>query len=135
MASEQRHRKILDLLETVAIDVESVTRSRHAAAIVYKNTILSIGTNRNVTHPFQKRFATHEDAIWIHAEIDAINKAIKRHGTDLVKRSSLYVLRVKHEGNCIVRANSRPCSGCQQAIATFEIRNVFYTMDNGFDYL
>src|ERR1700740_1935629 len=129
-----RNEKIFGLLQTVATDVETVTRSKHAAALVHKNTILAIVSNRGITHPFQKRFSMqaedavgrgYDHAIWIHAELDAINKAVKRHGTELVERSSLYVLRVKYADNkCskIVRAMSKPCEhGCQQAIAAFGI--------------
>lgn len=130
-----RHEKIFDTLHTVAVDVGG-TRSKHAAAIVHKGSIISIGTNNRITHPFQKRFASNEEEIWIHAELDAINKALKRHDTDFLKRCSLYVIRVKNDKKKLVRAYSKPCAnGCQKAIATFGIKRVAYTTDDGVEWL
>ena len=44
----ERHLKTLFL---IARDVEPDVNSRHAAAVVYKGKIISIGTNQNKTHP------------------------------------------------------------------------------------
>lgn len=132
----RRHDKIFDILHTVATDVVSPCRQRHAAAIVHHGKIVSIGANRDTTHPFQHRFAVNKKAIYIHAELDAINKALKSglaHAE--LSNSSLYVLRLKYSGqdkHSLVRGLSKPCTnGCQQAIAAFDIRKVFYTTDDG----
>lgn len=132
----QRHERIFDLLETLAVDVETVTRSKHACAIVYGNKILSVGTNRGITHPIQKKYASHETAIWVHAEIDAIAKATRRYGPELLQKSSLYVLRLRYENGHPrkqVRGQSKPCIGCQGAINAFRIKKVFYTTSCGFE--
>jgi len=44
------------------------------------------------SHPFQKRWAPHPEAIYTHAEIDAIRNALKRD-EDLT-RCTLYIARL-----------------------------------------
>ena len=46
--------KHFDNLFLLARDVKPVASARLAAAILYKNEIMSFGFNSNKTHPFQK---------------------------------------------------------------------------------
>jgi len=126
-----KHEKYLKLLTTIASGIDRVSNSRHAAAVVLKNEIVSFGINQKKSHPFQKQFQKHNDCIWLHSEIDAIKNSLKQISVDELGRCTLYVARVKYDNKKkLILGNSRPCSGCMKAIAHFNIRNVYYTLDN-----
>ena len=130
-----KHEKVLDLLSIVAEGVDRNTTSsgaRLAAAIVYKNRIVSIGVNQKRSHPFQAKYSVNEDAIFLHAETDTIRTA-RRHLTEKqLSKATLYVCRIKHEdgpGTPLIWGLSKPCVGCQRAIATFDIKGVVYSKE------
>jgi tRNA(Arg) A34 adenosine deaminase TadA len=131
--------EIMKTLQRLAESVEPVGKARIAAALVYKNTIVAVGKNRNKTHPFQKKYAAHHDAIFLHAETDAIYNGIRIIGLEGVERCSLYVARAKWQNTdkeLMIPGLARPCCGCQRAITTHNIRHVFYTLDDeGYDCL
>ena len=129
----KRHEKVMDLLSVVAEGVPRNTTSsgaRLAAAVVYKNRIISIGINQKRSHPFQAKYSVNEDAIYLHAETDTIRGALRYLSEKQLSKSTLYVCRVKHENgpeSPIIWGLSKPCIGCQRAIATFDIKNVVYS--------
>ena len=129
----------MNALSKVAESVEPFARARLAAGLVYKNDIISIGTNKNKSHPFQKKYGTNSDAIFLHAETDAIYNAIRKYDAEIVSKSTLYVYRIKWENEKkrrLISGLAKPCVGCQRAIATFNIKNVCYSLDEeGYDYL
>jgi deoxycytidylate deaminase len=132
--------KYFKVLQKVAEAVEPVSRSRQrlSACLVYKNEIIGMGFNKKKSHPFQRKFAKHEEAIYLHAEIDAIKNALKVVDADTISKSTLYIMRVKYEdtnAKKFVRGLSKPCEGCERAIAQFGIKKVYYTTEEGFDYL
>ena len=62
----RRHEKVMDLLAVVAEGVARNTTStgaRLAAAVVYKNRIISIGVNQKRSHPFQARYSKNGDEV------------------------------------------------------------------------
>ena len=129
-------KKILETLSKIAEDLDkdmNRTGARHAAAVVYKNQIVAYGVNQNKSHPFHSRFSEHDDAIFLHAETDAIKNALRRISEDEIEKSTLFVCRVKYDSNGpgkkIIWGNSKPCDGCQRAIATFGIKDVVYSQD------
>ncbi len=130
-----RHAKIIQTLGKIAEDVPMAGRARIAAAIVYKNEIISIGSNRCKSHPLQAKFSRHHLAIHIHAEIDAIARAVKRIDAKRLSQSTLYVARVKmeHTGGNWMWGLAKPCSGCTRAIASFDIKNVVWTLDAAYE--
>lgn len=95
--------------------------SRHAAAIVCKNRIISIGTNKLKSHPMMAEFSGHPEKIWLHAEIDAIIKAINIVGVDFLKNCDLKVVRLDIYDRL---ALSKPCEICRKAIEHFNIKSV-----------
>ncbi len=119
--------------------VTPVGRARLAAAIVVKNDIISVGHNRLKSHPFQARFGSNSDAIYLHAEIDAILSALRIINPEELSKAELYVARVKyadHHRNGFTLGLSKPCIGCQRAIQEFGIKRVIYSLDeNGFSIL
>lgn len=126
-----RDRKILNLLFKLAEDQPSAGGVKMSAAIVLKGDFVSFGFNTNKTHPLQKRFAG-EDKIFLHAEMDAIWRAIRRISYKQLTRATLYVCRMKYDSLDHEKINARwgmskPCGACQRAIVSYGIKKVLYT--------
>ena len=128
------HLKVMETLAKIAEDLDkNINRSgaRLASAIIYKNQIISYGVNQNKSHPFHSQFSESDDAIYLHAETDAIKNALKRIPESELGKASLYVCRVKYDSNGrgkkITWGLAKPCIGCRRAIATFGIRDVIYS--------
>lgn len=123
--------KIINHLFTLSQDVEPVARARITAAIVYRNKIIAYGFNQHKTHPMAARFAKHPEARFLHAEVSAIRNCINKYGSDILKKSTLFIARAKQKGNDynFYWGMAKPCSGCSRAIATFKIPTVIYTTD------
>ena len=133
-----KHKKYLDRMFEVARDVAPVRSSKIAACIVIKNRVISIGVNSYKSSPFQKKYGTNSQSICIHAEVDAIKKALKRVGVEDLKRSTMYISCVKKEivdYKCNeIQGLVKPCVGCTRAIVAFGIKKVFYTTDINNEY-
>ena len=126
------NQNILDMLTKVAIASDEDTATKLASAVVMRNKIISVGVNRNKSHPFQKKFGKNESAIFWHAEVDAIKTALKELDVDDLAKCDLYIARVKKpkpKTKEWVWGLAKPCCGCQRAIEAFGIRNVVYTTD------
>lgn len=119
------HRERLDDLLSLARHVKPVAGAR-VAALLDVNGYLFHGTNSRKTHPFQAQWGKNPLAICLHAEIDAIKKAVKRLHPSYLERnhSVLYVARAKADGS---PGLAKPCEGCQRAIAAFGINEVYWT--------
>lgn len=125
-----RDLKIVNFLRKIAEDIIPINRARIAAAVVYKSEVISIGTNQKKTHPLQARFSRHVEAIHIHAEIDAIARAVRRIDAKKLAQCTLYVARIKLDsGGNTMWGMAKPCTGCERAIASFEIGRVVWTND------
>jgi tRNA(Arg) A34 adenosine deaminase TadA len=130
MIANSRHNKIIQTLGKVAEDVLPVGRVKISAAIVIKNEIISIGTNKMKSHPLQAKFGRNYQAIYIHAEIDAIAKALRRLDARRLTSATLYVARIKVDNTGkAMWGLARPCSGCAGAIESFGIKQVIWTDD------
>ena len=128
-----REIKIITFLRRQAIEVEPVRGAKIAAAIVFKNDIISIGKNQMKTDPFQAKFSSNPESIFLHAEISAIKGALYHLELSELKKSSLYIYRIKrpmanHKGKWIT-GSAKPCEGCLGAITEFEIPKVVFTTD------
>jgi deoxycytidylate deaminase len=100
-----------------------------AAVLVHRNKLISIGYNSTKSHPLQKLYG-RDGQIYLHAEIDAIRKALRRH--DSLEGMQLYVSRWKwkdKDKTCLVEGMCKPCNGCQSAIEDFGIQVIHYTKD------
>lgn len=126
--------KIITNLEKVAMTCSPVGGARIASCITIRDEIISYGINRNKTHPFQKRYGRNPDAIYIHAEIDAIRNAIKQLESHDLSKCSIFIVRMKYDSahkKNLIRGLAKPCRGCQSAISAFQVKQVFYTDDEG----
>lgn len=113
---------------------KELVRTRFAAGIVYKNEMVSIGVNQLKSHPFQAKFSKHEESIFLHAETAAIKNALRILDLDDLRKSTLYICRVKkcdRKTKAFVWGISKPCAGCMKAVIQYDIKNVVYTCDGG----
>jgi len=118
----------VNLLKTIAEDVEPVSNARLAAMVVYKNKMISIGINQKKSHPFAAKYSKNPDAIYLHAEASAILAAKKRLSETEMKKATLIICRVKYDKKKNVSFGiAKPCSGCQKCIEDHGIKNVIYT--------
>lgn len=124
-----KHEAIIKLLERVAEDVSPIRTARIAAAIVYRGEIISVGVNSYKSDPLQAKYSKNEHAIYLHAEIASIKKALKRINKHELKKCDMYIVRRKIHNGAMCNGLAKPCQGCQRAIDTYGIQNVFYTLD------
>jgi len=127
------------ILHTLAKIAEANDDSniRFAAAVVYRNKIISVGYNRRKSHPFQAKFAKNPEAIFLHAEVHAIKDALRDISVEDLAKCELYISRVKKPkagDKHFVWGLAKPCCGCQRAIAEFGIRRTIYTCDDVGNY-
>lgn len=133
-----KHDRIFDILSVVAQDVTDFGSARLASAIVFGNRIISIGINRRKSHPFQAKYAKNKSAIYLHSEISAIKNSLNHIQASELKNASLYVCRMKHivpGSHYFTFGKACPCEGCLRAITDFEIKNVYYTTEDGYEKL
>lgn len=122
---------IEDTLWRYTLSVSRCANARVGAILTYKNTIVSFGSNSYKSHPLQKKYGKNANSIYLHAEIDAIRNALRVF--DDLSRCKLWICRAKRSSQFgpMVRAMSRPCSGCQKALEAFGLKQVVYTTEYG----
>ena len=127
-----KHTKFLNLLENEVINFPKIFRVQLGAMLVYRNVPIAFGKNHIRTDPFQARYSSNKFCIHLHAEINAIKKAIKRISPAQLKDCTMYVVRLKWDTEklAFVWAMSKPCAGCQQCLAEFGIRKIVYTTED-----
>jgi deoxycytidylate deaminase len=124
----KRDHKFIQLALNLAESSPGAFRARIASVIVLKNQIISVGFNSTRSDPFQARFARTRHNIWIHSEIAAIKSALNRVSVSDLRRSTLYVARVKKTASGeIVSGLAAPCLGCQRALVEFDVKTVIFT--------
>lgn len=124
--NESKH---IPYLVQIASDiVEPVRCFRLAAAVVYKNQVMGLGINRWKSDPMQAKYARHEEAIYLHAEIVAIKNSLRILEVEDLSKCRLFVVRVKknHLTNTFEPASSKPCSGCYRCLKEFGIKKLTY---------
>jgi tRNA(Arg) A34 adenosine deaminase TadA len=128
-----RDTKFMRMLRNIAIGNEPVRGAKLASAVVLRSDLISIGRNQMRSHPFQARFGAHSEAIFLHAETNAIHNALKIIDPDLLRKATLYVRRVKRADKNKrdwFDGNARPCSGCMRCITEFKIGRVVYSTES-----
>lgn len=124
MITNVDHKIIKSLSEVYPFNPYGDYRNKHVAGIAYKSSLIAIGWNHKKTHSLSLRFRKNPDAIFIHAELDAIKNFLKTHNSYNLTASTLYVISYRFDGDL---RNSRPCEGCAKAIAAFDIKRVVYS--------
>jgi tRNA(Arg) A34 adenosine deaminase TadA len=128
----------MQFIRRQAIDVEPIGHSKIAAALVIKGNIISVGKNRNKTHPMQSKygknkFGKNKDSIHLHAEVSTIVNSLNHVSKEDLKNATMYIHRVKRPGpnsKQWIDGIAKPCSSCMSAIAAFNIKKVVYSTEN-----
>jgi len=89
----------------------------HGCVVVYRGKIIGKGYNTYIN------FNCY-DKVSLHAEVSAINNALKKISPQELKKCELIVIRVNKTGECL---NSKPCSNCASYIDKFCIKKVFHS--------
>lgn len=102
-------------------------RIKLAAGVVYKNRLVAVGINSYKSHPLMTKFGKNPEAIYLHAEVDAIKNALRVLSLQELEKSDILVVRVKKDGHDYKTCLAKPCEGCARAIEAFNLRNLYYT--------
>lgn len=95
---------------------------KHVSFLVHRNRIVSIGINNyKHVHPKGLKYGY----ISTHSELAAIVHFPKQYD---IKRCRMYNVRIRKSGDIGLSA---PCCKCAHLIAVFNIRDTFYTGDDG----
>ena len=101
---------------------------------IYNGSIISVGWNKNKTHPLQKYYnrfrnfnETSKTIHSIHAEIDCISKI--QYMDIRWDKVKIFVYRERLDG---IMGMARPCMACMAYIRDMGIKNIYYTTDDGF---
>ena len=89
-----RYKRHFETLKHISRDLIPCARARIAACVVYKNEIVSFGVNRRKSHPLQAKYSRNQESIFLHAEISAINNALRYMNNNL-ERCNLLIYRAK----------------------------------------
>lgn len=117
-------------------------KSKIGSIIVYNKAVIAVGVNQhNKSHPLQKLYNNRYrgfDKLTvpinnnIHAELDAIIKIRNLFfSTDIPNTLKIYTVRVLKDGSL---ANAKPCPACAAVIHEHNIKNIFYSVDQGYAY-
>ena len=124
MWTSNQNSQVFQRLLAEAPKAERVGSSKHSAALVYRGKVVAIGHNKLKSHPMMLRY--HKPGqVYLHAEVDAIIKAVNKYGLDFVAECDLYCLRIKARSGQV--GNSKPCNGCADLIRSFNIKGVYWT--------
>lgn len=128
-AFKMNTRKFLEGLFKFTESVPKVGHVRMTSALVLKNDVVALAFATKKSHPLQARYSKNKESIYLHAEINVIQKALRIISLPELERSVLYVCRIKTINNALEWGNACPCLGCQRAIEAFNISTVIYTLD------
>ena len=131
------HSDIYNTLFRIAETVERTANAQLVSGIYKRGKLISFGMNSKKSHPFQKRFGTNCEAIYLHSEVDAIKNALRHISLEELKKCSIFVMRVKKDkpGGKYISGTSKPCAGCSKAIATFGIKEIYFTENDKNEFI
>ena len=99
---------------------------RHAAVVVKGGRVLSMGRNRNKTHPESVMRSDGERILkTIHAELDAISRVKNK---EQLRGATIYVARLGRNG---YPGMSCPCKMCQELINRHGLKKAVFTTEYG----
>ena len=93
--------------------------SSHGAVVIYRGKIIGNGCNKDSIENINR-----VNKWTIHAEVDAINNALRKISKENLKQSTLIVVRVMNSGDT---AMSAPCKCCEKFIKRCGIKTTYYS--------
>jgi tRNA(Arg) A34 adenosine deaminase TadA len=115
------------LTDLAIANIGTRNRIKLAAGVVFKNRLVAVGVNSYKSHPLMSKFGKNPEAIYLHAEVDAIKNALRVLSLQELEKSDILVVRVKRDGHDYRTCLAKPCEGCARAIEAFNLRNLYYT--------
>lgn len=98
-------------------------RCKIGAALIYKGRAIGMGWNhKKKSHPIASRYSEFP---FIHAELHCILNCRKK---EILKDCTLVTFRQLKKGGL---GPSRPCEICLQILNLYNIKHIFYTVENG----
>lgn len=91
----------------------------HGAVLIHRGKIISTGYNYYHEYKFNSNYRES-----VHAEVSAINNALKKIHASELKKCELVIIRVNRQGEHL---NSKPCCHCEKFINKFNIKKVFHS--------
>ena len=131
-----RIRKVLETISLICAEKQPEIRNFHIAAAIVDTDrdILSIGFPRSKSHPIQKRFGNNAHSIYLHAEIDAVVRMLRKYPID-ARKHSLYIVRVKNiSASNFEYGIAIPCKGCMEFITHTGLRRIVTVMPQSLLY-
>src|SRR5579859_7709946 len=118
---DSKHVRNMSILRQHVEEIPKVSYARIGAMLVFTNSHRMVAGNSCKTHPFQARFSDHADKIYLHAEINVIQRAVMAFRTELdeLYNATLYICRLAFEDSTRVNlhyALAKPCVGCARCI-------------------
>ena len=118
----------ISMLTKLLVNKTEVMRSNKVVSLItYKNRVVSFGENSGKSSPMQAKFGKNCEAIYLHAEIDAIKGALREIEISEFSKCTIYTCR-SFSNNIMKKA--KPCSGCLRAILHFGIKRVVFSIDD-----
>jgi deoxycytidylate deaminase len=116
-------RTYIRTLSNLTKNLSNGLRCKHAAMLVSKNKIISIGVNKTKSDPLQKQYTRLPHMSYIHAEVDCLK------GIDMdFSKTTLFVIRTDSDGNMM---ESCPCDGCMRLVTNRGIPRIIHSNTNG----
>lgn len=117
------YKHLLSNLTERAHNSKGASGKRLAAVITRGPIALGYGLNSYKTHPLQKKFATTEHNLFLHAEVECLARS-SRMSLGYLVGATAYVVRVSSKGELRM---AKPCIGCTRALVSFGIKQVYHT--------
>ena len=116
-------------LERYLLRVPRSTRAHVGCLIVYRGVVIAIGHNQLKSHPLQAHYKNYR--IYLHAEVDALRKALRVIHEDDLMYCKVYVLRLKYSDTGWIQAMAKPCMDCMSTLVNFGVMvdNISWTTE------
>lgn len=97
----------------------SVPVASHGALIMYRGKIVGRGYNK-----FCVPHVNRVNPWSVHAEVAAIQDALRKIPKEYLRKSTLLVVRINNNGEIL---NSYPCENCRKYISKMNIKIAYYS--------
>ena len=97
--------------------LKSEMNFNHGSVLIYRGRIIGKGFNSYHDSNYKEEYS-------LHAEISAINNALKKIHVNDLKKCELVIIRINKNGDFL---NSKPCDNCARIIKNYNIKKIFYS--------
>lgn len=115
-------------------DSQSTHRCQHFAFLAYKGRFVSIGRNSIKTHPINLRNPKfNEDKVNVSYEKGScaeLNALLKLKKLTNIKAEKCVLINLRVDNNNKI-AYSRPCSSCISLLKYFNLKDIYYSNNQG----